>query len=164
MRAFLLFLAVAMPACWNCWSGRFSSTSVSQWQGPAPWEPSPPRPEPRVWNPLPLEVVFGRPPALMVPPPPGPEPDYEPMVTPTEVSVWLPGHWRWELGWLWAEGQWRQPAGWLYAEGRWIEPPCEGLELVRANYEPAYVEPHWQCANTVACVCPKATKSRVATR
>jgi hypothetical protein len=155
------FLCLLAAGCWNPFAGGgYSTTGYAQ---QPVWSPSPPRP-PGAYTPLPLEVVFGKPPPLIAPRQPFPEPEYEPLVAATDKSVWLPGHWRWELGWLWSseDQQWRQPAGWLWAQGRWIEPPCEGVALVNAEYRDAgypspdvhYVEPHWTCApEQIACNC-----------
>lgn len=131
------------------------------------WTPTPPRP-PGVYNPLPVTIPLGRPPERFLPIAPAPEPEYVPLTVPTEASVWLEGHWRWEDR-VFDDGVQVWPAsGWAWAEGRWIEKPCPELELAQPQHQriatgERYLEAHWRCgAKNPQCVCPAAGEQRLA--
>lgn len=56
---------------------------------------------------------------------------------PSPAHVWIPGHWKWEGGWVWIPGHWRAAphpgaawvpghwkeryGGWVWVPGRWRE-------------------------------------------
>jgi hypothetical protein len=74
------------------------------------------------------EVVTPVPPASPTPqvivrqPPPPPREEMR-TTSPSSESVWVPGYWRWDNGWVWIQGRWESPpermATWV--PGYWVQ-------------------------------------------